>query len=93
MIYKKSPDGNVFMAFYGHIGFAAVQHQPGSRQMSFGIVDDADAVELEMDVCNRADYETFIEGINDPTGIVNLYQGLIRVLVKEGLTETISPEE
>ena len=93
MTYKKAKDNSVFMAFYGHIGFAAILNQPGSRSMTLGLVEDPEAVELEMDVCNRADFETFIEGINDPTGILKMYKGLVRVLVKENLTETVKPEQ
>ena len=93
MNYKKSKDNKVFIAFYGHIAFAAVLNYPGSRSMTLGIVDDTKAVELEMDVCNRADFETFIEGINDPTKIVDMYKSLVNILVREKLIETTNQEE
>ena len=92
MTYKKTKDCKVFMAFYGHIGFAVVVNQPGSRNMTLGIVKDAKAVNLEMDTCNRADFETSIEGINDPTGIAGMYKELVKLLVKEAMAKTVKLE-
>jgi len=77
------------MAFYGHIGFAAVTLEDGYKSMNLGIVDDSEALRLGMETCNRADFETACEGIDQSLSLMSMYTGLTKVLVEEGLSKNV----